>query len=114
MLIEGHIFTIKTKDPHNVADIKNVSTDVVISGLNVLKDQITAGDLVFVVFGGDKPPWKTGLVGLAKISRAPFDEGYDGKKNFRVGIDIVSFLSTLQEAILFLTLIHLIQSVLRL
>lgn len=91
MLIEGHIFTIKTKDPQNVADIKNVSTDVVISGLNVLKDQIAVGDLVFVVFGGDKPSWKTGLVGLAQISRAPFDEGYDGKKNFRVGIDIVSF-----------------------
>ena len=91
MLIEGHIFTIKTKDPQNVADIKNVSTDVVISGLNVLKDQIAIDDLVFVVFGGDKPPWETGLVGLAKISKAPFDEGYDGKKNFRVGIDIVSF-----------------------
>ena len=91
MLIEGHIFTIKTKDPQNVADIKNVSTDVVISGLNVLKDQIAIDDLVFVVFGGDKPPWETGLVGLAKISKVPFDEGYDGKKNFRVGIDIVSF-----------------------
>lgn len=91
MLEDGHIFTIKTKDPQNVADIKNVSTDVVISGLNVLKDQIAIDDLVFVVFGGDKPPWETGLVGLAKISKAPFDEGYDGKKNFRVGIDIVSF-----------------------
>lgn len=91
MLTEGHIFTIKTKDPQNVADIQNVATGVVISGLNVLKEQIRVGDFVFVVFGGDKPPWKTGLVGIALISRAPFDEGYDGKKNFRVGIDIKAY-----------------------
>ena len=55
MLEEEHIFTIKTKDPQNVADIKSVATGVIISGLNVLKDKIRVGDLAFVVFGGDKP-----------------------------------------------------------
>jgi hypothetical protein len=91
MLTEGHIFTIKTKDPQNVADIQKVATGVIISGLNVLKEQIRIGDFVFVVFGGDRPPWKPGLVGIALVSRAPFDEGYDGKKNFRVGIDIKAY-----------------------
>ena len=91
MLTEGHIFTIKTKDPKNVDDIQNVSTNVTISGLNVLRDFIRIGDLVFVVFGGDKPSWKTGLVGLAQISSTPFDDGYDGKKNFRVRIDIKTY-----------------------
>ncbi len=93
MLEEEHIFTIKTKDPQNVADIKSVATGVIISGLNVLKDKIRVGDLAFVVLGGDKPAWKTGLVGIAQISRIPFDEGYDGKKNFRVGIDIKAYFN---------------------
>lgn len=91
MLTEDHIFTIKTKDAQNVDDIQNVSTNVTISGLNVLRDFIRIGDLVFVVFGGDKPSWKTGLVGLAQISSTPFDDGYDGKKNFRVRIDIKTY-----------------------
>ena len=89
MLEEGHIFTIKTKDATNVADIKAGGSDIVISGLNVLKDQIRIGDFIFVVFGGDKPKgWKPGLVGIAHISKTPFDEGYDGGKNFRVAIDV--------------------------
>ena len=91
MLTEDHIFTIKTKDAQNVDDIQNVSTNVTISGLNVLRDYIQIGDLVFVVFGGDKPAWKTGLVGLAQISSTPFDDGYDGKKNFRVRINIKTY-----------------------
>jgi len=90
MLIEDHIFTIKTKDPTNVADIQKGSSCVSISGLNVLKDFIKLGDLVFVVLGGDNPPWQTGLVALAKIVREPYDEGYNAKKknDFKVDIDI--------------------------
>lgn len=93
MLTEGHIFTIKTKDPQNVADIQSLSSDVVISGLNILKDNIKCGDLTFVVFGGDNPPWETGLVALARISKEPYDFGYDPthKKNFRVNIDIALY-----------------------
>ena len=47
MLEDGHIFTIKTKDAANVADIKAGGNDIIISGLNVLKDQIRVGDFVF-------------------------------------------------------------------
>ena len=94
MLSQGHIFTIKTKDPENVSHIQAGDNDVVISGLNVLKDQIEVGDFVFVVFGGDKPKgWTPGLVALAHISKAPFDEGYAGDKNFRVKIDVDLYLS---------------------
>ena len=94
MLSQGHIFTIKTKDPENVSHIQAGDNDVVISGLNVLKDQIEVGDFVFVVFGGDKPKgWTPGLVALAHISKAPFDEGYAGDRNFRVKIDVDLYLS---------------------
>lgn len=88
-LNDEHIFTIKTKDSENVSGIQSQSKNIVITGLNVLKDKITNDDFIFVVFGGDKPKdWVPGLVGLAHISRPPFDEGYDGSKNFKVAIDI--------------------------
>ena len=98
MLTEDHIFTIKTKDPQNVADIQKTATGVVISGLNIHRDRIKLNDLVFVVFGGDNPPWQPGLVGLAQISRPPFDEGYDGRRNFRVGIDIKAYFDPIVRA----------------
>lgn len=98
MLTEDHIFTIKTKDQQNVTDIQNGSAGVVISGLNVLKDKIKVGDLVFVVFGGDNPPWEPGFVGLAIVSQAPFDEGYDGGRNFRVKIDIKTYFSPIKRS----------------
>ena len=69
MLSEGHIFSVKTKDPANVAAIKLGGQGIVITGLNVLRDQIKIGNFVFVVLGGDKPKdWEPGLVGLAHIS----------------------------------------------
>lgn len=98
MLTEDHIFTIKTKDQQNVTDIQNGSAGVVISGLNVLKDKIKVGDLVFVVFGGDNPPWEPGFVGLAIVSQAPFDEGYDGGRNFRVKIDIKTYFTPIKRS----------------
>lgn len=89
MLTDGHIFTIKTKDEANVADIKKGGKGIVITGLNVLRDQIKVGDFVFVVFGGDKPKgWTPGLVGVAHISREPYTTSEDDGKNFRVEIDI--------------------------
>ena len=89
MLVEDHIFSIKTKDATNVADIKNGSTGIVITGLNVLREQIKIGDFVFVVFGGDKPKdWIPGLVALAHISKEPFVVAADAGRNFRVKIDV--------------------------
>lgn len=89
MLTEDHIFSIKTKDDANVADVKNGGTGIVITGLNVLREQIKVGDFVFVVFGGDKPKgWTPGLVALAHISREPFSVAEDQGRNFRVEIDV--------------------------
>lgn len=89
MLTEGHIFSVKTKDPANVTDIKLGGQGIVITGLNVLRDQIKVGDFVFVVFGGDKPKdWDPGLVGLAHISSEPYTTSDDAGKNFRIEIDV--------------------------
>lgn len=81
------IFSIKTKDEVAVNKILASDKQIEFDGLNVLKDSIHIGDLVFIVLGGDKPNWDTGLIGLGFISKEPYDEGYSGK-NFKVQIDI--------------------------
>ena len=83
-------FSIRTKDKETVDKILNREKNIVISGINILKDDIKLNDSVFIVLGGDKPSWETGLIGLGKIVKLPYDRGYDPrkKKNFRIDIDV--------------------------
>lgn len=85
-------FSIKTKDASTVNKIKEKQANVEMSGLNVFQDRLQVGQLVFVVFGGDNPPWETGLVGMAVVSRAPYDVGYEGR-NYRIQVDVKLLLS---------------------
>lgn len=82
--------SLKTKDATTVNAILDKQENVVFDGINILRDSIYIGQLVFVVFGGDKPAWKTGLVGIGIISKLPYDDGYDIEKpkNFKVNVDI--------------------------
>lgn len=80
-------FSIKTKDEKTVKAILAKEENVEFDGLNILKDLLTLGQLVFIVFGGDKPSWKTGLVGMGVISKLPYDVGYSGK-NYKIRVDI--------------------------
>ena len=57
------------------------------SGINVLQDKLHVGQPVFIVLGGDKPAWETGLIGMATISQAPYDVGYEGR-NFKIAADM--------------------------
>lgn len=94
--MKRNYFTIKTKDPHQVDQVKNQKADVVISNLNVLSDKIQENDFVFVVFGGDKPTgWTPGLVALGHISKLPY--GIDGR-NFCVNIDIDLYFEPITRA----------------
>lgn len=85
-------FSIKTKDASTVNKIKEKQANIEMSGLNVFQDRLQVGQLVFVVFGGDNPPWETGLVGMAVVSRAPYDVGYEGR-NYRIQVDVKLLLS---------------------
>ena len=85
-------FSIKTKDPETVKSILSKSSSVVFSGINVLQDKLKVGQPVFIVLGGDKPNWETGLIGMGTITKEPFDIGYD-RNNFRVEVDIKLLLS---------------------
>ena len=48
------------------------------------------GQIVFIVFGGDKPSWETGLVGIGRLSKLPY--AYEGR-NFKVQVDIEILLT---------------------
>lgn len=78
-------FTIKTKNENAVNAVLQKRKCVEFDGLNVLADYIELGQTVFIVFGGDKPQWETGLVGLGTIAKLPY--GYEGR-NFKVAVDM--------------------------
>ena len=83
-------FSVKTKDSVTVRKILNKESDIEMSGLNILENALKIGQLVFVVLGGDKPEWDTGLIGLGVISKEPYDKGYDNsnKRNYKINIDM--------------------------
>lgn len=83
-------FTIKTKDSVSVEAVLNKKKSVEFGGLNVLADSLELGQIVFIVFGGDKPSWETGLVGIGRLSKLPY--AYEGR-NFKVQVDIEILLT---------------------
>ncbi len=85
-------FSIRTKDPDTVKLILEKSSSVIFSGINVHQDKLKVGQPVFIVLGGDKPSWDTGLVGMGIITKEPFDFGYD-KNNFRLEVAIKLLLN---------------------
>src|SRR5699024_7408119 len=62
-------FSIKTKDADTVNAILSKTSNIEFSGLNILQDSLKLGQPVFIVLGGDKPKWETGLVGMGVISK---------------------------------------------
>lgn len=85
---DGKLYlSLKTKDEATINAIMNRDQNVEFDGINILQDSIKIGTPVFIVFGGDKPAWKTGLVGMGVISQNPYDIGYQGR-NFKIKVDI--------------------------
>ncbi|MFC5602452.1 AAA family ATPase [Sporosarcina koreensis] len=84
-------YSIRTKDPDTVQKILGGESGIVIEGINLFEDSLTVEQPVFIVLGGDKGKsevfWDTGLIGIGKIVRMPFDSGYSGK-NYRIEVDI--------------------------
>lgn len=84
---EGLYFSLKTKDADTVQKILNQDSHIEFGGINVLESSLQVGQIVFIVLGGDKPSWDTGLIGIGVFSKAPYDQGYE-KRNFKVQVDI--------------------------
>lgn len=87
MADEQLYFSIKTKDAESVRKILNKEQDIELEGINVLEDLLIPGRIVFIVLGGDKPAWETGLIGIGIMTKGPYDQGYSGK-NFRVQVSM--------------------------
>ncbi|WP_158233181.1 AAA family ATPase [Sporosarcina sp. P7] len=84
-------YSIRTKDPITVQKILDRESRIVVEGINLFEDAIAIEQPVFIVLGGDKGKsevfWETGLIGIGRIVRMPFDSGYAGR-NYRIEIDI--------------------------
>ncbi len=80
-------FSIKTKDASTVHAILARNSNIEFNGINILQDSLKLGQPVFIVLGGDKPVWETGLIGMGVISHEPYDIGYIGK-NYKIKVDI--------------------------
>lgn len=85
-------FSIRTKNADTVKKILDRQEKIEFDGINILQSQLKKGQAVFIVFGGDRPSWDTGLVGMGIISKEPYDLGYSGK-NFRIQVDIKLLLN---------------------
>ena len=88
--MEKCYFSIKTRDAETVPKILAKESGIVFDGINILQDALVLGSPVFIVLGGDRPKWDTGLIGIGVVSGTPFDKGYDekNKNNFKVKIDM--------------------------
>lgn len=87
MADEQLYFSIKTKNAETVEKILNRESDIEFDGINVLEDLLIPGRTIFIVLGGDKPAWETGLIGIGTLTKAPYDKGYVGK-NFKVQVSM--------------------------
>ena len=66
-------FTIKTQKPETVEKIQNVEKNIELDGINVMRDELRQGTMVFIVLGGDRVPWEKGLIGIGVVSKEPYD-----------------------------------------
>jgi hypothetical protein len=87
MAEEQLYFSIKTKNAETVDKILNREDNIEFDGINVLEELLIPGRIIFIVLGGDKPAWETGLMGIGILTKAPYDKGYSGK-NFKVQVSI--------------------------
>ena len=87
MADEQLYFSIKTKAAESVQKILNKEQDIELDGINVLEDLLVPGRIIFIVLGGDKPAWETGLIGIGVLTKPPYDQGYSGK-NFKVQVSM--------------------------
>ncbi|EIJ81805.1 ATPase associated with various cellular activities AAA_5 [Bacillus methanolicus PB1] len=84
-------YSIKTGNPATVESISNIDNPIEILQLNRFRDELEDGQIIFIVFGGDKGrpevTWETGLIGIGHVARGPYDIGYEGR-NFKLQINV--------------------------
>ena len=86
-------YAIKTRDSAAVYKILAKESGIELGGINVLQEEMRKGTLIFIVLGGDKPAWDTGLIGIGTVSEEPYDIGYS-KRNYKIKIDMKAVMGS--------------------
>ncbi|WP_027717473.1 AAA family ATPase [Desulfovirgula thermocuniculi] len=83
-------FSVRTREGEIVEAVLRGEPEVVIGGLRQLESEMRAGDVVFLAFGGDRPPWDPGLRAVCTIKQPPYDQGYDqnNPRYFRIKVAV--------------------------
>lgn len=85
-------FRLSNKDAVEfVKKVESGENAIEIDGVDIFVNEIKNDDVVFIVLSGDKPKWKKGLKGIAKVSSEPYDRNYS-KRYFKFRVDMLLVL----------------------
>lgn len=84
------VYAIRTNQAENVESIETPGAVFTFDGIYNYQNDLKNNIIIFSVLGGDKPKWETGFKSIGKITRPPFDIGYNDKGRntyFRIEIE---------------------------
>ena len=89
-----NFYSIRTNDQNTIGQILNRTEKIVFDRLSWHKDEISIGDIVFIVISGDSSKkihtYDNGLRAIGKVANLPIDE--EGEKHFNLEVEIFEFL----------------------
>jgi 5-methylcytosine-specific restriction enzyme B len=89
-----NFFSIRTNDQNTIGHILNRTKSVIFDRLSWHKDEISIGDIIFIVISGDSSKkihtYDNGLRAIGKVVNLPTDE--EGDKHFSLKVEIFEFL----------------------
>jgi hypothetical protein len=89
-----NFYSIRTNDQNTIGQILNRTEKIVFDRLSWHKDEISIGDVVFIVISGDSSKkihtYDNGLRAIGKVANLPKDE--EGEKHFNLEVEIFEFL----------------------
>lgn len=89
-----NFYSIRTNDQNTIGQILNRTEKIVFDRLSWHKDEISIGDIVFIVISGDSSKkihtYDNGLRAIGKVANLPKDE--EGEKHFNLEVKLFEFL----------------------
>lgn len=91
---EMNFYSIRTNDQETIGKMLNAKQKIVFDRLSWHKDEISIGDIVFIVISGDSARkthnYQNGLRAIGKVAKLPQDEV--GGKHFKLEVEIFELL----------------------
>lgn len=88
---ERYYLSIRTKTEDTVYSIiEENKKELEIGQIYINDTETTEGSIVFLGFGGNNPPWDTGLKAICTVIKSPYDHGYHPEKKsyFKIKVRI--------------------------